>query len=179
MLQFMQRFGGDSQARWRGTGWPGGRPGTEGRSRSTARAPRRNQRLNCEALEGRQMLSGFYIVNECSGKVLDDPDFSTAASTTHMSTTRWAPRPFGSPWSRRLTPRPTTRRAATRSNSSTRGAPRRTGGPRLTLPSNGDGVSFELKPLRQFHALAAVNPYYFSNFHCVLPHTKSGAHDPS
>ena len=35
-------------------------------------------RLNCEALEGRQMLSGYYIVNAASGKVLDDPDFSTS-----------------------------------------------------------------------------------------------------
>ena len=40
--------------------------------RST-RVRRRNHQLNCEALEGRQMLSGYYIVNEASGKVLDNP----------------------------------------------------------------------------------------------------------
>ena len=39
---------------------------------------RRNQRLNCEALEGRQMLSGFYIVNMESGLALDDTNFSTS-----------------------------------------------------------------------------------------------------
>jgi hypothetical protein len=51
---------------------------------------------------------------------------------------------------------------------------------RLTLPSNGDGVSFQLKPLRQFHELATVNPYYFGNLHRVPPsHTKSVAHDQS
>jgi hypothetical protein len=47
----------------------------------------------------------------------------------------------------------------------------------LTLASNGDGISFQLKSLRQFHELAAVNPYYFSDFHRVAPsHTKSVAH---
>jgi hypothetical protein len=81
MFGFVQRLGRDSQARWRGIGGPGSRAGTERRSRSTARAPRRNQRLNCEALEGRQMLSGLYIVNASSGKVLDDPDFSTSNGT--------------------------------------------------------------------------------------------------
>ena len=35
---------------------------------------------------------------------------------------------------------------------------------RLTLPSNGNSVAFQLKPLRQFHELAAFNAYYFSNF---------------
>jgi hypothetical protein len=51
---------------------------------------------------------------------------------------------------------------------------------RLTLPSNGDGLSFQLKPLRQFHELAAVDPYYFGNFHGVPPsHTKTVAHDQS
>jgi hypothetical protein len=51
---------------------------------------------------------------------------------------------------------------------------------RLTLPSNRDGVSFQLKPLPQFHKLAAVNPYYFSNFHRVAPsHTKSVAYSQS
>jgi Ricin-type beta-trefoil lectin domain-like/Calpain family cysteine protease len=63
MYQFMQRFGRDLQARSRGTG-------------PLNRVRRRNQRLNCEALEGRQLLSGYYIVNEASGKVLDDPNFS-------------------------------------------------------------------------------------------------------
>ena len=38
---------------------------------------------------------------------------------------------------------------------------------RLTLPTNGDGVSFQLKPLRRFHELATVNPYDFSNLHRV------------
>jgi hypothetical protein len=51
---------------------------------------------------------------------------------------------------------------------------------RLTLPSNGDSVSFQLKPLRQFHELAAVSPYYFSNCHRVPPSgTKSVAHAQS
>ena len=43
-----------------------------------ARARRRNYQMNCEALESRQPLSGFYIVNAASGKVLDDPNFSTS-----------------------------------------------------------------------------------------------------
>ena len=60
MFRFLQRFGRDLQARGRGTG-------------PLARVRRRNHRLNCEALEGRQLLSGFYIMNEYSGKVLDDP----------------------------------------------------------------------------------------------------------
>ncbi len=60
MFRFLQRFGRDSQARRRGTG-------------PMTRVRRRNQRLNCEALEGRQLLSAYYIVNEASGKVLDDP----------------------------------------------------------------------------------------------------------
>ena len=63
MFRFMQRFGRDSHARWRGTG-------------PLTRVRRRNHPLNCEALEGRQMLSGYYFVNEYSGKVLDDPGFS-------------------------------------------------------------------------------------------------------
>jgi hypothetical protein len=51
---------------------------------------------------------------------------------------------------------------------------------RLALPSNGDGVSFQLKPLRQFDELAAVNPYYFSNFHRVpRSHTRIAAVDQS
>ena len=60
MFRFMQRFGHDRQARGRGT-----RPLTCTR--------RRNHRLDCEALESRQLLAGFYIVNAYSGKVLDDP----------------------------------------------------------------------------------------------------------
>ncbi len=65
MFRFMQRFGRDLQARRRGTG-------------PMTRVRRRNHPLNCEALEGRQMLSGYYIVNEASGKVLDDPGGSTS-----------------------------------------------------------------------------------------------------
>ena len=62
MFRFLQRFGRDSQARRRGIG-------------AINRVRRRNHQLNCEALESRQMLSGWtcYIVNEASGKVLDDP----------------------------------------------------------------------------------------------------------
>ncbi len=63
MFRFLQRFGRDSQTRRRGTG-------------PMTRVRRRNQRLDCEALEGRQMLSGYYIINASSGKVLDDPGFS-------------------------------------------------------------------------------------------------------
>jgi hypothetical protein len=37
------------------------------------RVRRRNPPLNCEALEGRQFLSGYYLVNELSDQVLDDP----------------------------------------------------------------------------------------------------------
>ena len=65
MFRFMQRFGRDSNSRWRGAG-------------AMTRVRRRNHRLNCEALESRQLLSGYYIVNEASGKVLDDPGFSTS-----------------------------------------------------------------------------------------------------
>jgi len=39
---------------------------------------RRNHQLTCEALESRQLLSSYYIVNVSSGKVLDDPGFSTS-----------------------------------------------------------------------------------------------------
>jgi alpha-galactosidase len=65
MFGFMQRFGRDPRARWRGTG-------------PMTRVRRRNHPLNCEALEGRQLLSGYYIVNASSGKVLDDPGGSTS-----------------------------------------------------------------------------------------------------
>jgi Ricin-type beta-trefoil lectin domain-like len=63
MFRFLQRFVRDSRARRRGTG-----PLTCVR--------RRNYPLNCEALDSRQLLSGYYIVNAASGKVLDDPNFS-------------------------------------------------------------------------------------------------------
>ena len=59
MFRFTQRVGRHSQERH-------------------ARARRRNHRLNCEALESQQLLSGYYIVNASSGKVLDDPAFSTS-----------------------------------------------------------------------------------------------------
>jgi hypothetical protein len=42
------------------------------------RVRRRDHRLDCEALEGRQLLSGYYFVNAASGKVLDDPGGSTS-----------------------------------------------------------------------------------------------------
>ncbi len=65
MFRFMQRFGRDSLVGGRGTG-------------PMARVRRRNHRLNCEALESRQLLSGYYLVNEASGNVLDDPGGSTS-----------------------------------------------------------------------------------------------------
>ncbi len=37
------------------------------------RSRRRNHQLTCEALETRQLLSGFYIANAASGLVLTDP----------------------------------------------------------------------------------------------------------
>jgi hypothetical protein len=43
-----------------------------------ARARRRNHRPDCEALESRELLSGYYLINTFSGKVLDDPGFSTS-----------------------------------------------------------------------------------------------------
>ena len=66
MFRFLQRFGRDTQARRRGTG-------------PLTRVRRRTHQLNCEALEGRQLLSlpAYYIVNNASGKVLDDPNSST------------------------------------------------------------------------------------------------------
>ena len=72
MFRFMQRFGRDSQARGRGTG-------------PLNRVRRRNHQLNCEALESRQLLSGYYIVNVDSGKVLDDPGGSTSNFDRHRS----------------------------------------------------------------------------------------------
>jgi hypothetical protein len=65
MFRFTLGFGRYREARRRGTG-------------PTTRVRRRNQQLNCETLESRQLLSGYYIVNESSGKVLDDPGGSTA-----------------------------------------------------------------------------------------------------
>jgi hypothetical protein len=53
MFRFMQRFGRDSQARGRGT-------------EPLNRVRRRNHQLKCEDLESRQLLSGYYIVNELS-----------------------------------------------------------------------------------------------------------------
>ncbi len=67
MFRFLQRFGRDSQTRRRGTG-------------PMTRVRRRNHRLNCEALEGRQLLSGYYIVNAAGGKVLDN-SLSTSNGT--------------------------------------------------------------------------------------------------
>ena len=58
MFRLMQRFGLDSPARSRGIG-------------PLARVRRRNHPLNCEALESRQLLSAYYIINEYSGKALD------------------------------------------------------------------------------------------------------------
>ena len=63
MFRFLQRFGSDSQARWRGTG-------------PLNRVRRRKHQLKCEDLESGQLLSGYYLVNAASGKVLDDPNFS-------------------------------------------------------------------------------------------------------
>jgi hypothetical protein len=42
------------------------------------RMHQRKYRPDCEGLEGRQLLSAYYIVNSSSGKVLDDPGFSTS-----------------------------------------------------------------------------------------------------
>ena len=67
MFRFMQRFGRDSHARWRGAG-------------HSNRVPRRNHQLNCEAVESRQLLSAYYIVNWASGKVLDN-SLSTIGGT--------------------------------------------------------------------------------------------------
>ena len=67
MFRFLQRFGRDSQARGRGTG-------------PLHRVRRRNHQLNCEALESRQLLSAYYIVNADSGKVLDN-SLSTSPGT--------------------------------------------------------------------------------------------------
>ena len=68
MFRLLQRFGRDRQARRRGTG-------------PLNRVRRRNHPLNCEALESRQLLSAYYIVNLDSGKVLDNSGFSTSSGT--------------------------------------------------------------------------------------------------
>ena len=62
MFRFLQRFGRDYRQE-------GAAPG----HRADDPCGDATMRLNCEALEGRQMLSGYYIVNVASGKVLDDP----------------------------------------------------------------------------------------------------------
>ena len=69
MFRFMQRFGRDRQAKWRG-------------AEPSKCVRRRNHPLNCEALESRQLLSGYYLINAASGKVLDDPAFSNANGTS-------------------------------------------------------------------------------------------------
>ena len=60
MFRFLQRFGRSSQARQRGTVL-------------ATRVRRRNHQPKCEALESRQLLSTYYIVNDASDKVLDYP----------------------------------------------------------------------------------------------------------
>jgi hypothetical protein len=45
---------------------------------SMTRTSRRKFQARCECLEGRQLLSGTYIINAYSGKVIEDPGFSTA-----------------------------------------------------------------------------------------------------
>ena len=67
MFRFLQRFGRDSQARSHDT-------------RQTARVRRRSHHLNCETLETRQLLSGYYIVNAASGSVLGTPTSSLGDS---------------------------------------------------------------------------------------------------
>jgi hypothetical protein len=42
------------------------------------RVRRRNHRLDCEALESRQLLSAYYLINASSTKLLDDPNSSTS-----------------------------------------------------------------------------------------------------
>ena len=55
-----------------------------------SRVRRRNYQLNCESLESRQLLSGYYIVNASSGKVLDDPNFSTSNGPSSSSSSSTA-----------------------------------------------------------------------------------------
>ena len=50
----------------------------EGQTMLSTGVRKRNYQLNCEVLGSRQLLSGFYILNAASGKVLDDPNFSTS-----------------------------------------------------------------------------------------------------
>jgi hypothetical protein len=49
MCEFMQRFARDLQAGWRGKG-------------PLTRVRRRNHQLNCEAQNGRQLLSGYHVI---------------------------------------------------------------------------------------------------------------------
>ena len=46
-----------------------------------ARVNRRKFQATCESLETRELLSTYYILNAFSGKVLDDPGFSTSNGT--------------------------------------------------------------------------------------------------
>ena len=71
MFRFLQRFGGESQTRRRGTG-------------PVTRVRRRNHQPNCEALESRQLLSTYYIVNDASGKVLTDTGGSTNGAVIYQ-----------------------------------------------------------------------------------------------
>jgi hypothetical protein len=48
----------------------------------------RGFRPSAEGLETRQVLSGYYIANAASGKVLDDPGGSTVDGT-HMQQFTW------------------------------------------------------------------------------------------
>ena len=42
------------------------------------RTSRPKFQARCECLENRQLLSGTYVINAYSGKVIEDPGFSTA-----------------------------------------------------------------------------------------------------
>ena len=55
------------------------------RSGPMTRSRRRNHQLTCEALETRQLLSGFYITNAASGLVLTDPEFKTSNAKIELS----------------------------------------------------------------------------------------------
>jgi hypothetical protein len=45
------------------------------------RARRLNRRLNCVVLASRRLLSGYYVINASSGKVLGDPGYSKTNGT--------------------------------------------------------------------------------------------------
>jgi hypothetical protein len=51
------------------------------------RVRRRNHQLNCEPLEDRWLLSGYYIVNAFSGKVLDELNFDNGADLVQFQPT--------------------------------------------------------------------------------------------